>query len=80
MRMKFNKTSQLLLVSAASILVAGVLAACSDSTVDYVYVASSQAAGTDNYGEINVYTINQFDPISSPSVLARPAQARRFTP
>jgi 6-phosphogluconolactonase (cycloisomerase 2 family) len=59
MRMKFNKTSQLLLVSAASILVAGVLAACSDSTVDYVYVASSQAAGTDNYGEINVYTINQ---------------------
>jgi DNA-binding beta-propeller fold protein YncE len=59
MRMKFNKTSQLLLVSAASLLAAGVLAACADATVDFVYVASSQAAGSNNYGEINVYTINQ---------------------
>jgi 6-phosphogluconolactonase (cycloisomerase 2 family) len=59
MRMKFNKMSQLLLVSAASLLAAGVLAACADATVDFVYVASSQAAGTNNYGEINVYTINQ---------------------
>jgi 6-phosphogluconolactonase (cycloisomerase 2 family) len=59
MRMKFNKTSQLLLVSAASLLAAGVLAACADATVDFVYVTSSQAAGSNNYGEINVYTINQ---------------------
>jgi 6-phosphogluconolactonase (cycloisomerase 2 family) len=59
MRMKFNKTSQLLLVSAASLLAAGALAACADATVDFVYVASSQAAGPNNYGEINVYTINQ---------------------
>ncbi len=59
MRMKFNKTSQLLLVSAASLLVAGALAACADATVDFVYVTSSQAAGTNSYGEINVYTINQ---------------------
>jgi len=59
MRMKFNKTSQLLLVSAASLLAAGALAACADATVDFVYVTSSQAAGTNSYGEINVYTINQ---------------------
>ncbi|MFZ1086503.1 MAG: beta-propeller fold lactonase family protein [Terracidiphilus sp.] len=57
--MKFNKTSQLLLVSAASLLAAGALAACADATVDFVFVASSQSAGTNNYGEINIYTINQ---------------------
>jgi 6-phosphogluconolactonase (cycloisomerase 2 family) len=59
MRMKFNKTSQLLLVSAASLLAAGLLAACGDATVDFVYVTSSQSAGANSYGEINVYTINQ---------------------
>jgi 6-phosphogluconolactonase (cycloisomerase 2 family) len=59
MRMKFNKTSQLLLVSAVSLLTAGVLAACGTDTVDFVYVASSQAAGSNNYGEINVFEINQ---------------------
>jgi 6-phosphogluconolactonase (cycloisomerase 2 family) len=59
MRMKFNKTSQLLLVSAASLLAAGALAACGTDTVDFVYVASSQAAGSNNYGEINVFEINQ---------------------
>ena len=60
MRMKFNKTSQLLLVSAASLLAAGALAACGTATVDFVYVASSQAvANNNNYGEINVFEINQ---------------------
>jgi 6-phosphogluconolactonase (cycloisomerase 2 family) len=58
MRMKFNKTSQLLLVSAASFLAAGLMTACGTDTVDYVYVASSQAAGTNNYGEIDVFEIN----------------------
>jgi 6-phosphogluconolactonase (cycloisomerase 2 family) len=62
MRMKFNKSSQLLLVSAASLLVASLLTACSrfteTLTVDLVYVASSKAAGPNNYGEIDVFEID----------------------
>jgi 6-phosphogluconolactonase len=58
MRMKFNKTSQLLLVSAASLLVAGLMTACETLTVDFVFVASSKAAGPNNYGEIDVLEIN----------------------
>ncbi|MGA3135699.1 MAG: beta-propeller fold lactonase family protein [Terracidiphilus sp.] len=56
--MKFNKSSQLLLVSAASFLAAGLLTACGTLTVDFVFVASSKAAGTNNYGEIDVFEIN----------------------
>src|ERR1035437_6743482 len=58
MRMKFNKPSQLLLVSAASLLAAGVMTACGTLTVDFVYVASAAAAGPNNYGEIDVFEIN----------------------
>ena len=62
MRMKFNKTSQLVLVSVAGLAVASLLAACSQFTqtltVDFVYVASSKEAGPNNYGEINVFEIN----------------------
>jgi 6-phosphogluconolactonase len=58
MRMKLNKSSQLLLVSAASLLVAGVVTACGTLTVDFVYVASAKAAGSNNYGEIDVFEIN----------------------
>ena len=58
MRMKFNKSSQLLLVSVASILVAGIMTACSSLTVDFVFVASSRAAGSNNYGEIDVFEVN----------------------
>jgi 6-phosphogluconolactonase len=58
MRMKFNKSSQLLLVSAASLLIAGLVTACGTLTVDFVFVASSKAAGTNNYGEIDVEEIN----------------------
>jgi 6-phosphogluconolactonase (cycloisomerase 2 family) len=62
MRMKFNKSSQLLLVSAASLLVASLLTACTQFTqtltVDFVFVASSKAAGPNNYGEIDVFEIN----------------------
>jgi DNA-binding beta-propeller fold protein YncE len=58
MRMKFNKSSQLLLVSAASILVAGLMSACATLTVDFVYVACSKAAGSNNYGEINIFEVN----------------------
>jgi 6-phosphogluconolactonase (cycloisomerase 2 family) len=59
MRMKFNKSSQLLLVSAASLLAAGLVTACGTLTVDFVFVASSKAAGPNNYGQINVLEINQ---------------------
>jgi DNA-binding beta-propeller fold protein YncE len=58
MRMKFNKSSQLLLVSAASLLVAGLMTACQTLTVDVVFVASSKAAGANSYGELDVLEIN----------------------
>jgi len=58
MRMKFNKSGQLLLVSAASLLVAGLVTACGTLTVDFVFVASSKAAGTNNYGEIDVFEVD----------------------
>ncbi|MGD0829337.1 MAG: beta-propeller fold lactonase family protein [Terracidiphilus sp.] len=55
--MKFNK-SRLLLVCAVSLLAAGVLTACGTATTDFVYVASSKAAGPYSYGEIDVFEIN----------------------
>jgi 6-phosphogluconolactonase (cycloisomerase 2 family) len=58
MRMKFNKSSQLLLVTAASILVAGLMTACATLTVDFVFVASSKAAGPNNFGEIDIFEVN----------------------
>jgi len=56
--MKFNKSSQLLLVSAASLLAASLLTACESLTVDVVFVTSSKAAGANNYGEVDVFEIN----------------------
>jgi 6-phosphogluconolactonase len=58
MRMKFNKSSQLLLVSAASLLAASLVTACGTLTTDFVFVTSSKAAGANNYGEIDVFEIN----------------------
>jgi 6-phosphogluconolactonase len=58
MRMKFNKTGQLLLVSSVSLLVAGLFSACSTLTVDFVYVTSSKAAGPNNYGVVDVFEVN----------------------
>src|ERR1017187_6222278 len=58
MRMKFNNSGQLLLVSAASLLAAGLMTACSTLTADFVYVTSSKAAGTYNYGEVDVFEVN----------------------
>jgi 6-phosphogluconolactonase (cycloisomerase 2 family) len=58
MRMKFNKSGQLLLVSAASLLLATFFTACETLTVDFVFVTSSKAAGSDNYGEIDVFEVN----------------------
>ena len=59
MRMKFNNSRQLLLVSAASLLAAVLITACGTATVDFVYVTSSKAAGPNNYGEIDVFEINR---------------------
>jgi 6-phosphogluconolactonase (cycloisomerase 2 family) len=62
MRMKLNKSSQLVLVSAAGLLAATLVTACAQitetKTIDFVYVASSKAAGPDNFGEINIFEIN----------------------
>jgi len=57
--MKLNKSSQLMLVAAASLLVAGLLTACATLTTDFVFVATSKAAGPNSYGQIDVYEINQ---------------------
>ena len=58
MRMKFNKSGQLVLVSAASLVAAALVTACSTLTVDFVFVTSAKAAGTNNYGEIDVFEVN----------------------
>jgi 6-phosphogluconolactonase len=58
MRMKFSRSSQLVLVAATSLLVASLITACETLTVDFVFVASAKAAGTNNYGEINVFEID----------------------
>ncbi|HUA99000.1 MAG TPA: beta-propeller fold lactonase family protein [Terracidiphilus sp.] len=60
--MRLNKSSQLVLVGAAGLAVASLVTACSQVTqtltVDFVFVASSKAAGSNNYGEINVFEID----------------------
>ena len=58
MRMKFSRSIQLVLVAAASLAVATLITACGTLTVDFVYVASAQAAGANNYGEIDVFEID----------------------
>jgi 6-phosphogluconolactonase (cycloisomerase 2 family) len=59
MRMKLNKSSQLLLVAAASLLAAGLVTACATLTTDFVFIATSKSAGPNSYGQINVFEINQ---------------------
>jgi 6-phosphogluconolactonase (cycloisomerase 2 family) len=62
MRMKFSRSSQLVLVAAASLAAATLITACQQLTqtltVDFVFVASSKAAGANQYGEIDVFEIN----------------------
>lgn len=58
MRMKFNRSSQLVLVSAASLVAAGLITACSTLTADFVYVTSALAAGSNQYGEVDVFEVN----------------------
>jgi hypothetical protein len=56
--MKFSRSSQLVLVAAASLVAASLITACETLTVDFVFVASTRAAGANNYGEIDVFEIN----------------------
>jgi 6-phosphogluconolactonase len=58
MRMTFNRSSQLVLVSAVSLLAAGLITSCGTLTADFVYVTSAKAAGANNYGEVDVYEVN----------------------
>lgn len=48
----------LLLVAAASLAAASLITACETLTVDFVFVASNKAAGSNQYGEIDVFEIN----------------------
>jgi 6-phosphogluconolactonase len=59
MRMKLNRSSQLVLASMVSLAAAALLSACGTLTVDFVFVTSARAAGPNNYGEVDVYEINQ---------------------
>jgi 6-phosphogluconolactonase len=59
MHMRLNRSSQLVLASMMSLAGAALLSACGTLTVDFVYVTSARAAGPNNYGEIDVYEINQ---------------------
>jgi 6-phosphogluconolactonase (cycloisomerase 2 family) len=56
--MKFNKLSQLFLVSFLGLFVATLLTACDIVTVDYVYVASSAGSGTASNGLIDIYAVD----------------------
>ena len=47
-----------MLVAAASLVAASLITACETLTVDFVFVASTRAAGANNYGEIDVFEIN----------------------
>ena len=58
MRMKFNRLTQLVLVSAVSLLAAGLVTACGTLTVDYIFVTSAKAAGPNSYGEVDVFEVN----------------------
>jgi len=58
MRMRFNRSSQLVLVSVFSLLAAGLVTACGTLTADFVYVTSAKAAGSNNYGEVDVFEVN----------------------
>jgi 6-phosphogluconolactonase (cycloisomerase 2 family) len=53
--MKFSKLSQLFLVSTIGLLVATLLTSCEITTIDYVFVASSQGSGSGTAGQIQTY-------------------------
>ncbi|HEY1903099.1 MAG TPA: beta-propeller fold lactonase family protein [Terracidiphilus sp.] len=53
--MKFNKLSQLFLVSMIGLVVATLLTSCAIVTIDYVFVANSAGSGTGSAGQIQTY-------------------------
>lgn len=53
--MKFNKLSQLFLVSIIGLFVAALLTSCAINTIDYVFVANSAGSGTGSSGQIQTY-------------------------
>jgi 6-phosphogluconolactonase len=53
--MKFNKLSQLFLVSIIGLVVATLLTSCAIVTIDYVFVANSAGSGTGSTGQIQTY-------------------------
>jgi 6-phosphogluconolactonase len=56
--MKFNKSSQLVLVSALGLLVATLLTACQLVTIDYVFLASSAPTANSADGQIDTYAVD----------------------
>jgi 6-phosphogluconolactonase len=56
--MKFNKLSQLALVSAIGLLVSTLLAGCYLITIDYVFVAASEGTAAGSPGEIYGYAVD----------------------
>jgi 6-phosphogluconolactonase len=53
--MKFNKLSQLFLVSIIGLLAAALLTSCEIVTIDYVFVANSAGSGSSSAGQIQTY-------------------------
>ncbi|MGO8759582.1 MAG: lactonase family protein [Terracidiphilus sp.] len=56
--MKFNKLSQLFLVSAVGLVLASLLTACQLVTIDYVFVACSAGTASGSAGEIYTYAVD----------------------
>jgi 6-phosphogluconolactonase (cycloisomerase 2 family) len=56
--MKFNKMSQLFLVSTVGLLVAVFLAGCQLVTIDYVFVGSSSGSGGGSAGQIQTFAVD----------------------
>lgn len=56
--MKFNKLSQLFLVSAVGLILAALMTACQLVTVDYVFVACSAGSGSGSAGQIETYAVD----------------------
>lgn len=56
--MKFNKASQLLLVSFIGLILASLLTACQLVTIDYVYVACSAGTAAGSAGQIYSFAVD----------------------
>jgi len=53
--MKFNKLSQLFLVSILGLMVATLLTSCAYVTIDYVFIANSAGSGSGSTGQIQTF-------------------------